>query len=741
MKQETLQICPDDGLKSRKSVLASAAMLMPAALMFLVASDLPHVFFIVCSGLILSLAVRTPLKFTDRTVTYSIVASMTLAVILDMLFPMKPLRFFSLGRVMMFQVTAPLLLFLGVISTFYEPGPYLFGINAAFSMVVMMLCGDYRLTAAAGTAAGNSMLLNKFRENFDVFFISSTAFFCLSMLYSFSLTGKSFFHKSSRGLDRAKTLMLALSALASVMLAAGAIKLFDIYRNDIRKLENYLTSLARSGALGSSNVLFGDEVDLNTTISDSFKNNMKTVMLRVRGPHAPGYLRGRAYQHYSNGLWRDSQEPPAALGFELNVENLAVSAFFPGDRVDAHGKNRFDIYHTLRCHSDYLFLPPQTQRLELVAEKVESSANGLLRPTIWEPGAGYSAMIDGPAVPSAFPMPRDFTPQDYLHIPKSALQAVSGLAEEAGINAAPSGISESEVIDMINTVLKNKFSYSLSPEPPKRGVDPISNFINTSRKGHCELFATAATLLLRHAGIPSRYVTGFVCTEQHPSGNYFVARGGDAHAWCEAYLEDGKGWVLVDPTPADDVERSGSYWGLPGALFDGIQQAFQQLLADVKRGYVARAVISFIVALFHIVIETLRNPIPSALLIAAAAFFALHFLRRRKNHDSSSISLDEIKSASSRELLDTIHYISRKTRVHRKPGQTVTEWWCYVSEYYRLPDSITSQFYSILSSYRMLRFSSAPYETSCIPKLRDECKTFKKSFGKNNLRELRRHQN
>ncbi|HTJ25089.1 MAG TPA: transglutaminase family protein [Candidatus Limnocylindria bacterium] len=63
------------------------------------------------------------------------------------------------------------------------------------------------------------------------------------------------------------------------------------------------------------------------------------------------------------------------------------------------------------------------------------------------------------------------------------------------------------------------------------------------RRGVCQDFAHVLVALCRRAGIPARYVSGYV----HASGGGEVLGAEASHAWCEAYLGP-HGWVGVDPT-------------------------------------------------------------------------------------------------------------------------------------------------------------------------------------------------
>lgn len=97
------------------------------------------------------------------------------------------------------------------------------------------------------------------------------------------------------------------------------------------------------------------------------------------------------------------------------------------------------------------------------------------------------------------------------------------------------------------------FYYTLTP-PRLQSSDPIDEFLFGSRRGFCEHYAAAFTILMRAAGVPARVVTGYQGGEINPVGNYLVVRQRDAHAWAEVWLPE-KGWTRIDPTAAVAPER------------------------------------------------------------------------------------------------------------------------------------------------------------------------------------------
>ncbi len=118
----------------------------------------------------------------------------------------------------------------------------------------------------------------------------------------------------------------------------------------------------------------------------------------------------------------------------------------------------------------------------------------------------------------------------------------------------------------INAVLgmfrNQNFSYTTTP--PLLGANPVDEFLQTTRAGYCEHYASAFAVLMRAAGVPARIVTGYQGGELNTVGNYMIVRQADAHAWVEVWLA-GEGWTRVDPTAAVAPTRvqSGAFAAVP----------------------------------------------------------------------------------------------------------------------------------------------------------------------------------
>lgn len=105
----------------------------------------------------------------------------------------------------------------------------------------------------------------------------------------------------------------------------------------------------------------------------------------------------------------------------------------------------------------------------------------------------------------------------------------------------------------------------------------LGAFLQYSRAGHCEYFATATALLLREVGVPTRYVSGFAVVERDRKSGEAFLRGTHAHAWCRAWDERAGKWIDVDLTPPD-------WTGLETprmSRFQDLQDWFQRLREDL----------------------------------------------------------------------------------------------------------------------------------------------------------------
>lgn len=134
--------------------------------------------------------------------------------------------------------------------------------------------------------------------------------------------------------------------------------------------------------------------------------------------------------------------------------------------------------------------------------------------------------------------------EPYLSLPPALAERIIALARTVTAGT----FAPAAKVVAIMSWLDKTHEYSVDLPPHTGNADPIETFLFDRRSGHCEYFATAAALLLRGAGVPTRYVNGFLGGEWNAVGQYVTVRQNRAHAWVEAYLGE-LGWMRVDATP------------------------------------------------------------------------------------------------------------------------------------------------------------------------------------------------
>ena len=101
----------------------------------------------------------------------------------------------------------------------------------------------------------------------------------------------------------------------------------------------------------------------------------------------------------------------------------------------------------------------------------------------------------------------------------------------------------------VQAYFRERFRYSTYLAGPTWGSAPLEDFLLRSRAGHCEYFATATVLLLRAAGIPARYATGYSVQEWSPREGRYLVRVRHAHSWALVYVDGA--WQDFDTTPPE----------------------------------------------------------------------------------------------------------------------------------------------------------------------------------------------
>ncbi len=257
------------------------------------------------------------------------------------------------------------------------------------------------------------------------------------------------------------------------------------------------------------------------------------ILLRVEADPAlkpPILLHRASYDAYVGGTWvagnaRFEQFAPAGNASSWNLNGASAPAWQVTVHDDSDG-------------NPVLSLPHNTARVEgLAASEMKMNALGAVQ-VEHKPGYfSYRALVGGGDDAYGAPSPRD------LGIPKSEAAAVHQVADELGLAALP----PQQALAALERFFADRFAYSTWQGTPAAGRTPLAEFLLTTHAGHCEYFASATALLLRAAGIPARYATGFSVQEWSRLDNAYLVRERHAHAWVRAWVDGA--WRDVDTTP------------------------------------------------------------------------------------------------------------------------------------------------------------------------------------------------
>ena len=137
-------------------------------------------------------------------------------------------------------------------------------------------------------------------------------------------------------------------------------------------------------------------------------------------------------------------------------------------------------------------------------------------------------------------------------------------AQADGLEMAAADELDETIATNIATYLRNNFAYTLDLTDTRmiEGRDPMVGFLYDFKKGHCEYFAGAMTLMCQSLGMKARMCAGFRCDEYNstPGAGYFMVRQSHAHVWVEVFTRDG--WKSFDPTSDRDSREQARRTGL-----------------------------------------------------------------------------------------------------------------------------------------------------------------------------------
>ena len=298
-------------------------------------------------------------------------------------------------------------------------------------------------------------------------------------------------------------------------------------------------------------------------------------MSQLGGPAAPreepvmavitpkkAYLRGVVKNVYTGRVWLDDIGGRRYLWSSSRFEDIRTSTFdMDVPTLDASADSTLLTPTLLQVRmlgdsASTMFVPQRLKALESEGElipyfnrssEVFATAN-LQAGDVWTMEAALFTSMDAGAASlvKASDDPTDARWQEvcdtYLQLPEHLQAEVYDIAAQATAGAS----TPYDKAIALQSYLAANYAYNLDVPEQNPEQDFVSTFLLLGKEGYCTYFASAMTVLCRMAGLPARYVEGYVAYPDE-EGLAFVT-GLDGHAWSEVYFR-GFGWVTFDATP------------------------------------------------------------------------------------------------------------------------------------------------------------------------------------------------
>ncbi|MBI4911434.1 MAG: DUF3488 domain-containing protein [Acidobacteria bacterium] len=150
-------------------------------------------------------------------------------------------------------------------------------------------------------------------------------------------------------------------------------------------------------------------------------------------------------------------------------------------------------------------------------------------------------------------------------------EAIHEPVRQWSLRQVPEDLPPVQLANRLSTILQG-YRYTLE-NPSGGSPNPLEDFLERSRAGHCEYFASALAIALRTRGVPSRVVNGFRLGAWNGAGGYFLVTQNEAHSWVEYWDATVEAWRIADPTPGSPPSSlgEGSAFGALTRWADALQ--------------------------------------------------------------------------------------------------------------------------------------------------------------------------
>ena len=448
------------------------------------------------------------------------------------------------------------------------------------------------------------------------------------------------------------------------------------------------------------------------------------IVMNVRAGDPPlsGYLTGRVFTSYGESRWTTSERPSPGRKLPLPPEDVTADAVVQDISMVP------DLLPTLFSDQPVLYVEsPQGQ--------VSASSEGLsLVVRNWP---------DRPVRYRAYIARRPPTDSQRRHIARTSGSVarwglghvevrprVAALARkwcEDLLAERRKNLSRRDQLDLriarrLAGNLRKRCTYTLDLSDADSDRDGVEDFLFYTKRGHCEYFASALTVMCRELGVRARLAAGFYVDATSRVDDSYVVRERDAHAWTQVFTGRA-GWLPIDATPSqqhapaqnrlgfvrDIWESAKFFWYEKVAGYDAstrkavgrwLKESAVAMGATLKTILINLLVGGFLdEALYRLSLITCFSGLALALVLIWRR--ARHDPARRRRQALAGAGISGRQFVFARKLFELLRRHSRP----RGPHQTEREWALAAASELHLPADAVSE---LVALYYRLRWGHVP---------------------------------
>ncbi|MBE5934624.1 MAG: transglutaminase domain-containing protein [Lachnospiraceae bacterium] len=394
---------------------------------------------------------------------------------------------------------------------------------------------------------------------------------------------------------------LLLIVIVSVTMLSGVFSLVlqNSYKNSFfvktfvkEALDEKVTNMVTdTGGGGSKKAASGglSKGKLGTVANIEYDNKTDLKVKYVPNGLEPIYLRGYIGSVYEENCWKMLSKADNERYYSLSREIEDLYNVTPNQRADYmfelldNSITGIFTVENIDANGEYAFLPYYA---ELNDKCMEARSDDEMYMTVnalsyevrfHQKTESTDEKIDGDELAHSTLIDRDMEQYYdnlkaiYTVVPSRNKDMLHNVIKSLGLSKKESYTNEeiNEAVGKVQEYYRKSFVYTLNPGETPEGQDFVNYFLE-SKTGFCAHYASAATMLLRYMGIPTRYVEGYVIssdlisegkkingeevrkyTSNYREGESFLVEvevpDNKAHAWIEVYKEN-FGWVPYEVT-------------------------------------------------------------------------------------------------------------------------------------------------------------------------------------------------